>query len=485
MSFRRRVLLVGFLGAFAVSLPADAENQTPDDYLKAQGLRKVNQTYVLSDETAMTKRSREIDALRKKATDAQQKAVAAESKVEEKKKLLVDYAEKRRALRSQIENATSVDVRNRLITMSNELVDRSILLEKSDREEKEAASARAAAASTSEQYVELLLQLRKQYDQVEKTYDKLAADDKVRQALDDLNQDSEKPYKLGPTGTFALLDRNLKKLEAGVLSDTISLRRGDGNLWHVTVTFNGKSAQDMAIDTGASIISLPYKVAEAAGLTPSAQDPTIRVSLADGSVIEAKQVFAASVRLGKFTIEHVECAVMPADLPKAEPLLGLSFLKHFTFKIDSSQGTLLMCKIDQPEKGERRVTGRPGSREKGGASRDGKAGADQPTAEKEPSPKLEPAQQLVELLKTGDQPLPGGFTAQSPAGEIKFVPSKQEPVENLTKQFGQPDEIVKLPVKQKDGDKERELSWKLWSWGNVRVVVGEEGRTLFYAVTKD
>jgi hypothetical protein len=209
------------------------------------------------------------------------------------------------------------------------------------------------------------------------------------------------------------------------------------------------------------------------------------MSLADGSIVEAKQVFAPSVRVGKFTIEHVECAVMPADLPKAESLLGLSFLKHFTFKIDSDKGKLVMCKIDQPEKTGRRMAGRSGSGEKAGASRDRKPRADQPATEKEPAPKLDPAQQLVELLKTGDQPLPGGFTLHAPAGEIQFVPSKQESVEDLTKQFGQPDEIIKLPLTRKEGGEEKEVLCKLWSWGKVRVVVGGEGKTLFYAVAKE
>ena len=206
--------------------------------------------------------------------------------------------------------------------MSNELADRMIVLEKSDKEEKDVTATRAAAASISEQYIELLLQIRKEYNEVEAKYRQLATDAKVQQSLDDLSTDSSKPYKLGPTASLALLDRNLRKLEAGVLSETIPLRRGEGNLWRVTVTFNGKYSHEMAIDTGASLISLPYGLAQKAGLTPSAQDPTLRATLADGRVVDAKLVYASSVRLGKFTVEHVECSVMPPDMANAEPLRG-------------------------------------------------------------------------------------------------------------------------------------------------------------------
>ncbi len=488
MSLRPGWIALGFLGVFVLSSFAPGKDETPEELLKSQGLRKVNQSYVLADEATLTKKFRELDGLRKKAADAQQKAVAAENKVEEKKKVMLDYAEKRRVLRIQIEAAKSVDAKNRLINMSNELVDRSVILEKSDKEEKEATSARAAAVAASEQYIELLLKLRKQYDKLDEQYDQLAEDEKVQQAIEAINQESEKTFKLGPTGSFAALDRSLKKLEGNVLSETISLRRGDGNLWHVTVVFNGKSSHDMAIDTGASIISLPNKVAEAAGLKPSSQDPTINISLADGRVVQAKQVFAPSVRVGKFTVEHVECAVMPADMPNAQPLLGLSFLKHFSFKIDSEKGKLNMCKIETPDKTARRMAGKPGLREKAGGSRDTKTTKEEkeePEAEKEPAKKLDPAEKLVSLLKTGDQPLPGGFSVQSPAGEIKFIPSRQETSEDLTKQFGQPDEIIKLPLKRQEGNEQKEFPCKLWTWGKIRVVIGPDNKSLFYAVPKE
>jgi len=492
MSLRPGWMTLGLLGVLALGSFARGEDETPEEFLKSQGLRKVNQSFVLADEAALTKKFRELDGLRKKAADAQQKALAAESKVEEKKKLMLDYAEKRRALRMQIEAAKSVDAKNRLINMSNELVDRSMILEKSDKEEKEASSARAAAVGASEQYIELLLKLRKQYDKLDEQYDKLAEDEKVQQAIEAINQESEKTFKLGPTGSFATLDRSLKKLEGNVLSETISLRRGDGNLWHVTVVFNGKSSQDMAIDTGASIISLPSKTAEAAGLKPSSQDPTINISLADGRVVEAKQVFAPSVRIGKFTVEHVECAVMPADLPNAQPLLGLSFLRHFSFKIDSDKGKLNMCKIETPDKTAHRIAGKGGSREKAGGSRDKKTAKNKeekepesPETEREPAQKQDPAQKLVALLKTGDQPLPGGFSIQSPAGELKFIPSRQETGEDLTKQFGQPDEIVKLPLKRQEGNEQKDFPCKLWTWGKIRVVIGPDNKSLFYAVPKE
>ncbi len=343
--------VLGLLAAVAICRPVVAAEPSPEEVLRANGLRKLNQYFVLADESQVNSKFRELDLLHRKVADAQQKASAAEKKVEDKKKLIIASIQQQRELNAALATTTSLKLHNKLVLMHNELVDRVSLLERSDAEEKAAAAARAAVAVVSEQYIEGLLKARAQLDQADEQYTALADDAKVRQAIEDFNKGRPSAVKLGPTPAFALLDRKLKKLESGVLSETIAMQRGDGNLWHVTVSLNGKHAQEMAVDTGASVIALPYQVAEAAGMTPSATDPTVRVSLADGHVISAKRVFAASVRLGKFTVEHVECAVMPADLTQAQPLLGLSFFKHFTYKIDSAKGKLAISQIEQAEKG--------------------------------------------------------------------------------------------------------------------------------------
>ena len=53
-----------------------------------------------------------------------------------------------------------------------------------------------------------------------------------------------------------------------------------------------------------------------------------------------------SVRVGKFTAENVECAVLGADAISAELLLGMSFLGNFKFEINAQKGTLTMVKVE-------------------------------------------------------------------------------------------------------------------------------------------
>jgi len=473
------LLLAGVLSALVVVGRATAQEKTPEAQLKDKGLRRVGQYFALPVEGELNKKSREADAMRKKIFDAQQKLTAAEKRVEEKKKTIVDYTQKRRQLRLQLDRAPTVETHNRIVEASNELGDRLVLMMQSDDEEKAVETAASGLASVSEQYVESLLSLRAQYEEAKALYAKLAADEEVKRLIEEHNATSEKKCQLGPMSSFRLLDRNLKKLEDRVLTESIDLRRGGGNLWHVTITFNGKFSQDIAIDTGASVIALPYKVAAAAGLTPSAKDPTVHVSLADGHVVEAKRIVIAKVRLGKFTVENVECAVMPSDLPDAEPLLGLSFFKHFVFKIDSAKGKLIMSSIDQSGKNVHK----PGGRAK--ASDPVVKSLPPAAATSSPSPARD-LDKLARLLKPKEEGEQSGPSLPMDGGKsLAFRPSKNGRAATLRQRFGEPDKIIKInKVDTFPDGEEKSEAWEVWNWGKVHVMVDAGGTARFYAVAE-
>ena len=190
------------------------------------------------------------------------------------------------------------------------------------------------------------MQIRHEIDKLQEKYADLAADPKIKAAIADYNQAHNKHLKLGPTTSLAGNDRKLKKFEETVLSDSIDIHHSAGELWEASVVFNGKPPLMMDIDTGASMISLSYKSAVTAGLTPSDNDPTIELQMADGRIVKAKKVIAKSVRVGKFEVDKVECAVMPADLPDAGSALGQTFLRNFTYKIDTERSKLVMTRVE-------------------------------------------------------------------------------------------------------------------------------------------
>lgn len=104
------------------------------------------------------------------------------------------------------------------------------------------------------------------------------------------------------------------------------------------------------------MILLPIKVANDLAVMVPKDAEVIKLVLADGNVIEGKRIELAMVRVGRFEVEHVECAVLSDKYPGAEPLLGMSFLGKFNFKIDPDAGKLTMTKVD--ESGKEAAAGR-------------------------------------------------------------------------------------------------------------------------------
>lgn len=345
-------LLLVTLAATSVSTAA-ADSDAADaakTVLEGKGLRKIGLFFSLTDETEVRRRLREAELLQKKVREAQRESAACEQNIEEKRQLIIDYSQQRRELRARLDRAGSVRAHNQIVNALNELGDRMVLLQQDESAAKAAESARAVLETAQSQYVEEVLKTRALYDEIIKKYADLKADAAVAEAVAAFNKNIPKPCELGPARAFAGLEAKLKKIEDTVLREEIDLEKGGGNLWMVPVVFNDGKMQKMAIDTGASIIALPWNVAVAIDMAPTADDPVMQVQMADGRTVAAVRKTAAKVRLGKFTAENVECAVMPKEFTEAAPLLGLSFLKHFTFKIDTANAKLIMSQVESGEK---------------------------------------------------------------------------------------------------------------------------------------
>ena len=347
-------VLIGFVSMLSIAAIATADEKSAEEFLKERGLRRLSSCFSLPEESELGAKVRDAEPLKKKVRDTQPQVEMWEKRVEDKKKLIVACLQKRRELRAQLSRARSPDIHNRIVLAINELADRVLLLEKAGVEENSLKAAREEANKASEEYVEHLFQTRKLSDKVKEAYEDLAADTKVKEAIEEYSKATGKAYKLGPTTSFLSYGRRLKKLEDTVLSDSIDLRQDQGRLWHVRVMFDGKYARELSVDTGASVICLPWQMAKEVGLTPSPEDPTVRLKLADGRIVEGKRVFAQTVRVGKFTVEHVECAVFPEELTEAAAALGQSFLKHFTYRIDTVGSKLIMSKVETSTAGKSR-----------------------------------------------------------------------------------------------------------------------------------
>jgi aspartyl protease family protein len=202
----------------------------------------------------------------------------------------------------------------------------------------------AEVAQSREKYMQAVVDLRKSVDELTAKYDKLSKNPEVTKALEALSASTKSKQKLGPSAKIRDAIKLLGKAEGSVQSDNIELHR-EGGVDNVYASL-GKVSTKMVFDTGASVTTISAKLADRIGLKPKAGDPPIRLTTADGTVVEAKRVVIPSVRVGKFTVQNVECAVMPAGKVDVPDLLGQSFFKHFKVEYSPEARKLSLKKLD-------------------------------------------------------------------------------------------------------------------------------------------
>jgi aspartyl protease family protein len=353
MSRDRVLRALGFV--FVVILagagPALQAEDTPDDTLKAKGLRRVSAFYVLPAEADLAKKLSQLRGLLNELTFATARQQAMEAEGENSKKLVETYSQQRRMLRQQLPSASSVAEQNQVIETMNELGDRINMLIRGSDNAEAVKKQSSTVAHKREAYVQALLDTRSFIDEAKKNYTDLGQDEAVKTALAKLNETKKSPIKLGPTRTYESNVKLFEKLESGLLTETISLH-DDHGVFMVDTILNGKVSKPMIFDTGASLMSIPPDLAGQLGLKPGDDTPTIKLETASGAVVEGKLMTLDSVRVGKFQVENVRCAVLPESLSKAPPLLGGTFLRNFVYKITPETGKLTLSKVNTatPEK---------------------------------------------------------------------------------------------------------------------------------------
>jgi hypothetical protein len=102
--------------------------------------------------------------------------------------------------------------------------------------------------------------------------------------------------------------------KSGGETDRIPLAKDNG-VYKIDVVFNGRFTKSLYYDTGASTVSMSEVMAAEIGVTQKSGDRDGLAQIADGSVMAVKQATINSVRVGKFTVENVECSIKPLKLP--------------------------------------------------------------------------------------------------------------------------------------------------------------------------
>jgi len=159
-------------------------------------------------------------------------------------------------------------------------------------------------------------------------------------------------YKLsaaqGNTSAVNALNRLAGKIApsapaVSVTTLSVPLQRA-GGVFTVPAVMNGAVSANFIVDSGASDVVVPEGAVQmlrnSGQLADSDFTGVQNVKIANGAVVQAKTFILRSLSVRGRLLEHVKASVAP---PGSVPLLGQSFLEHFTsWSIDNERHMLLL-----------------------------------------------------------------------------------------------------------------------------------------------
>ena len=205
------------------------------------------------------------------------------------------------------------------------------------------ASKRAVLSGAESEYAEKILGIRKRFTLVEAEVRDAIADEKVAIALRVMHVNFETPSNVTADEVLSALNKRVERIEQEVFSEMIPLEVENRSMYVNVVV--GKKTTRMVVDSGASLICLPARVATQLGVVIPPSAPQMELVVANGDRIGARGVVLPRVRIGEFEVENVDAAVLDAAADAAEPLLGMSFLDHFKFEINAADRSLKMLRV--------------------------------------------------------------------------------------------------------------------------------------------
>lgn len=126
---------------------------------------------------------------------------------------------------------------------------------------------------------------------------------------------------------------------------TVTLQ-SNGASYYTKVTLDDKVRGQFVIDTGASSTMMSPKMAKKLGIRKG-DGYAIPLQLADGTTVSGRVVVIEEIRVGRATVYNSSVVIFDEFGDTGfDGLLGMSFLGHFTFKIDNEEGKLILYEKD-------------------------------------------------------------------------------------------------------------------------------------------
>ena len=328
-------------------LPAMTTLADPAKTLEDAGLTRTGMEYVIEDETEIIRARTEIKKAQRALKDAEDDFRSAEKKIAKAQAYIAHLQREITEMKDKVRKSDSQNEYARNMKAYDELV---ATIEKTQEERKtfekeqqvKIDDAKAAYIATMVTWVEKAAAVQAKYDELAKNED-------ITNAIKTVSEQDKRKYVLGPSRRFQSINRELTKAAGEYQRGAVDLRVENKTLW-IDVRINGKPIRSMILDTGASSVSLPFLFAKDLGITVTDADPTVQLQMADGKIVDAKQVSLDSVQVGEFIINDVQAFVLPEELHAAPALLGNTFLSNFTYEVDPVRGKLILSRLKDEEK---------------------------------------------------------------------------------------------------------------------------------------
>ncbi|MEM6259846.1 MAG: TIGR02281 family clan AA aspartic protease [Planctomycetota bacterium] len=314
--------------------------------LEDAGLSRVGMEYVLEDEAEIIRARTEIKQAQRDLKEAENDFRDAEKKIARAQSYIAQLQREIEEMKDKVRRSDSQNEYARHMKAYDELV---ALIERTQEERKEFEQKQQVKIDDAKaKYIATMVTWVQKAAGVKEKYAKLAEDDSVTGAITEISEQDKRKYALGPSRRFQSINRELEKAAGEYQRGAVDLRK-EHNTLHIDVRINGKPIRSMILDTGASSVSLPHLFAKDLGIEVGDSDPTVQLQMADGKIVDAKQITLDSVQVGEFIVNDVEAFVLPESLHAAPALLGNTFLGNFTFEVDPDRGKLILSRLTDKE----------------------------------------------------------------------------------------------------------------------------------------
>ena len=225
------VLVLGLAAAMLLGGDAAA-------LLDEKGLRREAATWVLPAESSLNRALREVRGLDRKVKSSRKDSVRMAKRLKDIDREIERLTGRRRAIANQLPGlAGNARRHNQAVATLNQIAVQITELYEYKRASDEPAEVEQALIAARQDYIQHLLNTRRDVEAAIERYAQLSADSRIGVALAELSGTDERTYTLGPSRRFLKNLQRLERLESAIQTDRITLRRHAGTWW-VPVVFN-------------------------------------------------------------------------------------------------------------------------------------------------------------------------------------------------------------------------------------------------------